>query len=97
MSPAVHKAVAVRITPSVDGSATRPEPQGHKPAIARNRRVLPVPGAPTMTTRSPSAICTYCSLSMVQPEGVAISRFSKVTLLPGTLTVRAYKLRARRG
>ena len=26
------------------GGTTRPEPQGHKPAIARNRRVLPVPG-----------------------------------------------------
>jgi hypothetical protein len=76
-------AESTRIIPSVDGSATRPEPQGHKPAIARNRRVLPVPEAPTMTTRSPCAISPCCSLSMVRPVEVATSRFSKVTFLPG--------------
>ena len=63
----------------------RPEPQGHKPAIARNSMVLPVPGSPTMSTRSPGAISTCRSLSVVQPVGVAISRFSKRDLAAGRL------------
>jgi hypothetical protein len=76
----------MNITPSDDGSATRPEPQGHKPAIVRNRMVLPVPGSPTMSTRSPGAISTCRSFSEVQPAGVAISRFSIVNLPLGAST-----------
>jgi hypothetical protein len=60
----------------------RPEPQGHKPAIAWNSMVLPLPDSPTMSTRSPGRISTCRSLSVVQPLGVAIYRFSKVILPP---------------
>src|SRR5260221_12775615 len=72
----------MNITRSDDGSAMLPEPQGHKPAIARNKIVLPVPGSPTMSTRSPSGSLTCRSLNVVQPVGVAISSFSKVNLPP---------------
>ena len=43
---------------------------GHKPAIARKSMVLPVPGSPTISTRSPGAISICRSLSAVQPFGV---------------------------
>ena len=76
----------MNITLFDEGSAIWPEPQGHKPAIARNRMVLPLPDSPTMSTCSPGPISTCRSLSIVQPLGVAICRFSKTHLSPDAST-----------
>src|SRR6185312_6408189 len=46
-----------------------PAPHGQRPASARNSKVLPVPGAPTMRTRSPAFTMTWRSRSMSYPVG----------------------------
>ena len=48
--------------------------------------VLPLPESPTMSTRSPGAILACCPLSVMQPLGVAISRFSKAIVSSVALT-----------